>query len=127
MYTVIVSHPESAETSPASVSFTCGFYDIPVIGISNRDSSLSNKNLHGSFMRTISPYSHQADVWIQILKRLNYHSVIFIHSSGINLVTISLCSHIFHSRCCPYFCPFTSFLFFSSFFPFSPQSYTIFF
>lgn len=78
---VIVSHPIQAETSPASVSFTCGFYNIPVIGISNRDSSLSNKNLHASFMRTIPPYSHQADVWIEILKDLDYQSVVFIHSS----------------------------------------------
>ena len=54
VFVVIVSNPESVETSPASVSFTCGFYSIPVIGISNRDSSLSNKNLHGSFMRTIA-------------------------------------------------------------------------
>lgn len=81
VYVVIVSHPVQAETSPASVSFTCGFYNIPVIGISNRDSSLSNKNLHGSFMRTIPPYSHQADVWIEILKELQYQSVVFIHSS----------------------------------------------
>lgn len=81
VYVVIVSHPIQAETSPASVSFTCGFYNIPVIGISNRDSSLSNKNLHGSFLRTIPPYSHQADVWIEMLKELDYTSVVFIHSS----------------------------------------------
>ncbi|KAI1283714.1 Glutamate [NMDA] receptor subunit 1 [Halotydeus destructor] len=81
VYVVIVSHPVRAETSPASVSFTCGFYNIPVIGISNRDSSLSNKNLHGSFMRTIPPYSHQADVWIEMLKSLSYQAVVFIHSN----------------------------------------------
>ncbi|RWS31910.1 hypothetical protein B4U80_10436 [Leptotrombidium deliense] len=81
VYAVIVSHPASGEGSPTSVSFTCGFYNIPVIGISNRDSSLSNKNLHGSFMRTIPPYSHQADVWIDILKELQYQSVVFIHSA----------------------------------------------
>jgi len=76
-----VSHANSKETSPASVSFTCGFYNIPVIGIFNRDTTLSNKNLHQSFMRTVPPYSHQADVWIELLKKLNYQSVVFIHSS----------------------------------------------
>lgn len=70
VYAVIVSHSEVEKQSPTSVSFTCGFYNIPgefillhfviknnqfvsVIGISNRDSSLSNKNLHSSFMRTM--------------------------------------------------------------------------
>ncbi|GFU33942.1 glutamate receptor subunit 1 [Nephila pilipes] len=32
-------------------------------------------------MRTIPPYSNQADVWIEILKFLNYKCVTFIHSS----------------------------------------------
>lgn len=32
VYAVIVSHPNTEESSPASVSFTCGFYNIPVIG-----------------------------------------------------------------------------------------------
>lgn len=50
-------------------------------GISNRDCSLSNKNLHKSFIRTVPPYSHQADLWIELLRKLNYQSVIFIHSS----------------------------------------------
>ncbi|RWS11095.1 glutamate [NMDA] receptor subunit 1-like protein [Dinothrombium tinctorium] len=81
VFAVIVSHPTSGEGSPSSVSFTCGFYDIPVIGISNRDSSLSNKNLHNFFMRTIPPYSHQADVWIEMIRALEYRSVVFIHSS----------------------------------------------
>ncbi|XP_015793842.1 glutamate [NMDA] receptor subunit 1 [Tetranychus urticae] len=81
VYAVIVSHPNTEESSPASVSFTCGFYNIPVIGISNRDCSLSNKNLHGSFMRTVQPYSHQADVWIELIRSLNYQSIVFIHSS----------------------------------------------
>ena len=31
------------ELSPAAVSYTCGFYSIPVIGISSRHSSLSDK------------------------------------------------------------------------------------
>lgn len=27
------------------------------------------------------PYSHQADVWVELLKHFNYKKVIFIHSS----------------------------------------------
>ncbi|KAJ6222112.1 hypothetical protein RDWZM_000657 [Blomia tropicalis] len=81
VYAVIVSHPMNGFKSPTAVSFTCGFYKIPVIGISNRDSSLSNKNLHSTFLRTISPYSHQADVWIDMLLYMEYKSVIIIHSS----------------------------------------------
>ncbi|CAL1298352.1 unnamed protein product [Larinioides sclopetarius] len=42
---------------------------------------ISAQNLHTSFMRTIPPYSNQADVWIEILKFLNYKCVTFIHSS----------------------------------------------
>ncbi|KAI1284272.1 Glutamate [NMDA] receptor subunit 1 [Halotydeus destructor] len=32
-------------------------------------------------MRTIPPYSHQADVWIEMLKSLSYQAVVFIHSN----------------------------------------------
>lgn len=34
-----------------------------------------------SFLRTVPPYSHQADVWVELLKHLGYRKVIFIHSS----------------------------------------------
>lgn len=81
VYAVVIGSPVSEELSPASVSYTCGFYNIPVIGISSRDSSLSDKNLHASFLRTVPPYSHQADVWIELLKFLKYNCVVFLHSS----------------------------------------------
>lgn len=43
VHTVIVSKPENSDISPPiSVSYTCGFYSIPVIGISARDSSFSD-------------------------------------------------------------------------------------
>ncbi|XP_022901421.1 glutamate [NMDA] receptor subunit 1 [Onthophagus taurus] len=81
VYAVVVSHPTTGDLSPAAVSYTCGFYHIPVIGISSRDSAFSDKNIHVSFLRTVPPYSHQADVWVELLKRFNYKKVIFIHSS----------------------------------------------
>lgn len=43
VYAVVVSHPLSGDLSPAAVSYTSGFYHIPVIGISSRDSAFSDK------------------------------------------------------------------------------------
>uniref|UniRef100_A0A1B6E0C7 Glutamate [NMDA] receptor subunit 1 n=1 Tax=Clastoptera arizonana TaxID=38151 RepID=A0A1B6E0C7_9HEMI len=81
VYAVVVSHPLTGDLSPAAVSYTSGFYHIPVIGISSRDSAFSDKNIHVSFLRTVAPYPHQADVWMDLLKHFNYMKVIFIHSS----------------------------------------------
>jgi hypothetical protein len=81
VYAVVVSHPLTGDLSPAAVSYTSGFYHIPVVGISSRDSAFSDKNIHVSFLRTVPPYSHQADVWVDVLKHFNYMKVIVIHSS----------------------------------------------
>ncbi|KAM7299863.1 hypothetical protein ISCGN_020428 [Ixodes scapularis] len=81
VFAVVISHPVSGELSPAAVSYTCGFYNVPVIGISSRHSSLSDKNLHRTFLRTVPPYSQQADVWVELLQFLKYRCVVFIHSS----------------------------------------------
>ncbi|XP_048260195.1 glutamate [NMDA] receptor subunit 1 isoform X1 [Bombus terrestris] len=81
VYAVVVSHPLTGDLSPAAVSYTSGFYHIPVIGISSRDSAFSDKNIHVSFLRTVPPYSHQADVWVELLQHFSYKKVIFIHSS----------------------------------------------
>ena len=43
VYAIIVSTLLSGELSPAAVSYTSGFYHIPVIGISSRDSAFSDK------------------------------------------------------------------------------------
>ena len=40
---VIVSHPEDKRVPPISVSYACNFYQIPVIGISARESIFSDK------------------------------------------------------------------------------------
>jgi len=34
-----------------------------------------------SFLRTVPPYSHQADVWVEMLKRFQYRQLVFLHSS----------------------------------------------
>ena len=43
VYVVIASQPKASDLSPMAVSFTCGFYEIPVIGISARNSAFSDK------------------------------------------------------------------------------------
>lgn len=76
VYAVVVSHEEKDSSghdlSPAAVSYTSGFYQIPVIGISSRDAAFSDKNIHVSFLRTVPPYYHQADVWLEMLSHFGY-------------------------------------------------------
>lgn len=75
VYAVVVSHDQSGDLSPAAVSYTSGFYQIPVIGISSRDAAFSDKNIHVSFLRTVPPYYHQADVWLEMLSHFSYTKV----------------------------------------------------
>ncbi|XP_025097580.1 glutamate receptor ionotropic, NMDA 1-like isoform X3 [Pomacea canaliculata] len=81
VFTVVVSHPNSSFQAPISVSYTCGYYNIPVIGISARDSAFSDINVHKMFLRTVPPYSHQADVWVAMLEQLGWYRVIFVYSA----------------------------------------------
>nr|CAG4644557.1 EOG090X00ST [Leptodora kindtii] len=83
-YAVIVSHPIKGDLSPATISYTGGFYHIPIIGISSREAAFSDKNIHVSFLRTVAPYSHQADVWAVLLRHFQFWRVIVIHSSEID-------------------------------------------
>ncbi|XP_061169322.1 glutamate [NMDA] receptor subunit 1-like isoform X2 [Saccostrea echinata] len=84
VHTVIVSKPENSDNNPPiSVSYTCGFYSIPVIGISARDSSFSDMTVHKTFLRTVPPYFHQADVWLKMLQHFEWNQVVFIHSMDI--------------------------------------------
>ena len=39
------------------------------------------QNIHVSFLRTVPPYSHQANVWVEMLKQFKYRQLVFIHSS----------------------------------------------
>ncbi|RWS30727.1 hypothetical protein B4U80_08658 [Leptotrombidium deliense] len=80
VYVVIINDGDSPEA--LAVSQTCNFYNIPVIGLSNRDSSMSDKHMHSVYMRTVPPYSHQVDVWVILLKELDYRHVVFIHSAN---------------------------------------------
>ncbi|XP_047491768.1 glutamate [NMDA] receptor subunit 1-like isoform X1 [Penaeus chinensis] len=81
VYAVVIAGPPGESVTTAAVSYTTGFFHIPVICTSSRDSAFSDKNIHVSFLRTVPPYSHQADVWLALLKHLKYRQAILIHSS----------------------------------------------
>ena len=43
VHVIIASHPPASGQSPISVSYTCGYYGMPVIGIYARDSAFTDK------------------------------------------------------------------------------------
>ena len=45
VFVVLASQPTDSDYSPTAVSYTCGFYSIPVIGLTARDSVFSDKVL----------------------------------------------------------------------------------
>lgn len=79
VYAVVIDDADSPEA--AVISQTCDFLNIPVIGLSNRNSYLSDTHMHSVYLRTVPPYSHQVDVWIEMLNTLNYSHVVFIHGA----------------------------------------------
>ncbi|KAI0233221.1 Glutamate [NMDA] receptor subunit 1 [Lamellibrachia satsuma] len=81
VYVVIAGSKSYNDLSSMAVSFTCGFYRIPTIGISVRDSVFSDKNLHMSFMRMVPPYKDQAKVWVELLKYFQFKKVVILGSS----------------------------------------------
>ncbi|XP_013416499.1 glutamate receptor ionotropic, NMDA 1 [Lingula anatina] len=80
VYVVLVSHPHPNAKSPLSVSYTCKFYNIPVIGVGGnlRDSIFSEKSVHATFLRTVTSISHQADLWLELLKFYKWKKTVFI-------------------------------------------------
>lgn len=59
-----------------------GFYNIPVIGTTNRDATLSDKHLYPTYLRTIASDTHQLEAWMEILKSLDYSEVVVIHNNA---------------------------------------------
>ena len=43
VFAVIVSNPLQGDLSPATISYTGGFYNIPIVGISSREAAFSDK------------------------------------------------------------------------------------
>ncbi|XP_022111987.1 glutamate receptor ionotropic, NMDA 1-like [Acanthaster planci] len=81
VYAVISGHSPELYMSSVSVSYTCGFYGIPVIGISARECIFSDKHIHKSYLRTVPPYSQQANVWADLVDHFEWNSVVTITSS----------------------------------------------
>lgn len=88
VYAVIVSHPVKGDLSPATISYTGGFYHIPIVGISSREAAFSDKNIHVSFLRTVAPFFHQADVWAALLRHFHFWQVMVIHSADVDGYTL---------------------------------------
>uniref|UniRef100_A0A8C6KSS8 Glutamate receptor n=1 Tax=Nothobranchius furzeri TaxID=105023 RepID=A0A8C6KSS8_NOTFU len=82
VYAILVSHPpqSSDHLTPTPVSYTAGFYRIPVVGLTTRMSIYSDKSIHLSFLRTVPPYSHQAHVWFDLMREFNWNHIILIVS-----------------------------------------------
>ncbi|XP_043914717.1 glutamate receptor ionotropic, NMDA 1 isoform X4 [Protopterus annectens] len=82
VYAILVSHPPAPNDhlTPTPVSYTAGFYRIPVIGLTTRMSIYSDKSIHLSFLRTVPPYSHQALVWFEMMRIFNWNHIILIVS-----------------------------------------------
>lgn len=84
VHVVIVDTDDQFLASVASISFTLGLYDIPVIGTTLRDSSLFNKNLHSTYISLIPPHSHQADVWLSLTAKLKFKKAFVLTSTENN-------------------------------------------
>uniref|UniRef100_A0A674II55 Glutamate receptor n=1 Tax=Terrapene triunguis TaxID=2587831 RepID=A0A674II55_9SAUR len=82
VYAILVSHPPAPNDhlTPTPVSYTAGFYRIPVIGLTTRMSIYSDKSIHLSFLRTVPPYSHQSNVWFEMMRVYNWNHIILIVS-----------------------------------------------
>ncbi|XP_063067515.1 glutamate receptor ionotropic, NMDA 1a isoform X3 [Engraulis encrasicolus] len=82
VYAILVSHPPQSNDhlTPTPVSYTAGFYRIPVVGLTTRMSIYSDKSIHLSFLRTVPPYSHQAHVWFDMMREFHWNHIILIVS-----------------------------------------------
>lgn len=76
----------------SAISFTCAYYNIPVIDLTSRSAEFSDKTIYSSFIRMSPPYYHQADVWIKLLNYFEFASVNLIrcHNTEGNMLSSRL-------------------------------------
>ncbi|CAL8100359.1 unnamed protein product [Calicophoron daubneyi] len=81
IFALIISHPSGASGAPPlSVSFTSSFYYLPTIGVSARQAVFSDKYSHASFLRTVPPFSREAEIWADLIIAFQWREVCVIHS-----------------------------------------------
>lgn len=79
---LLVSHPpEMPHHPPLSVSFTAAVFHLPTLGITARQSDFSDKTSHRFFIRTITPYSQEANVFIALIHRFEWKQVNVIYTN----------------------------------------------
>lgn len=74
--TLIVSHPPGkADDPPLAASFTAAYYQMPIISISARHTTFSDKNSHPTFLRTVPPYNQEALVMAELIRKFNWKEI----------------------------------------------------
>jgi hypothetical protein len=66
----------------SAISFTCGYYQIPVIDLYNREADFSDNSIYSTFIRLTPPYFHQASVWIELVKKFEWKSVNLVYNDA---------------------------------------------
>ncbi|XP_063711164.1 glutamate receptor ionotropic, NMDA 1-like isoform X2 [Symsagittifera roscoffensis] len=82
IHALIVSHPpEKPLEAPEALSYACEFYKIPIISVSTQDPVYSEKALHSTFLRTVSPDVDQSRVWADLLHdpMFRYSKVVLVY------------------------------------------------
>ncbi|KAI5613030.1 glutamate receptor, ionotropic, N-methyl D-aspartate 1b precursor, partial [Silurus asotus] len=96
VYAILVSHPPQSNDhlTPTPVSYTAGFYRIPVVGLTTRMSIYSDKKVletNSSFFKTLQYYIHSL-----ILQQQKWRFVGMLYCTPfIPVYNILLCLHIF--------------------------------
>ncbi|XP_075254270.1 glutamate receptor ionotropic, NMDA 1-like isoform X2 [Convolutriloba macropyga] len=82
IHALVVSHPpDKPREPPEALSYACEFYKIPIISVSTQDPVYSEKALHSTFLRTVSPDTEQSRVWADLLHdpMFRYSRVVLVY------------------------------------------------
>ncbi len=76
-----LSTNNDSQLTLSAIAYTCGYYQIPVFDLINRNALFSDKTIYSTFIRMIPPGYQQAIIWIELLKYFDWKSVNLIYSS----------------------------------------------